>query len=276
MRVEGRQCGEAGIGQEPSGKGRAGLFYSSFSRTVRRLLGWYYALYGSLALAALLMYVILQDRSVLSGDSPSGALWLPLSGWLAFGVGSLCVGIGLIRLWPWARWLGVPLAALFLVDGVLRLDLRTDDLLSLLMFFAVPILTLAILLAPQVSRPSETPAADGQTPCSMIRQEFIGLLHLLGSAEKQRDYQREVEWVHTPIEMISMFCDDLYRPDWPHWISCFTSAELEELGILNEAVEAADEHVSHEIELDELLTTAPWQGMMREARRVAELLAARA
>ncbi len=65
-----------------------------------------------------------------------------------------------------------------------------------------------------------------QTPPDLIRKNIADALGMWISKERQRDYQRRVEWVSVPDE-IACWWDDFYQPDYAQFRGAFSEPELQ-------------------------------------------------
>ena len=101
-----------------------------------------------------------------------------------------------------------------------------------------------------------------------IREAVLDQLDMLSHASKQLEYERSLTVAgHAPTELISIFCDDLYRPKSAAFNEAFSSDELKDLahlyGLLVEASATSFSTVA------EMLKDSTWRRVMEVAKGMA-------
>ena len=108
------------------------------------------------------------------------------------------------------------------------------------------------------------------------RQGAIDLLEMYASAEKQRNYQRDVPDVPVPVELVCMWFDDFWHvgeeplgafaEQWKErFFQCFTAAELEALKDFHQFFDTRADGLPDD-DLEKLLGSPAWQEVMGKAR----------
>lgn len=99
-----------------------------------------------------------------------------------------------------------------------------------------------------------------------IRRAVVDEVRLISLASEQLAYEKAVPHVNIVAELLSGFCDDLFHPKSPEWVSQFTESELKGLahlyGVMMEVDSGAASCVS------ELLKDEKWRRVIAVAKEL--------
>jgi hypothetical protein len=101
-----------------------------------------------------------------------------------------------------------------------------------------------------------------------IREAVVAELKVLAQPSKQLDYERSLSAAgHAPSELLSVFCDDLYRPKDDTFIASFTSDELRDLAHLYGLIVEAS--LADFSTVPEMLKDPKWRRVVEVAKGLA-------
>jgi hypothetical protein len=109
---------------------------------------------------------------------------------------------------------------------------------------------------------------DGQAVPINWRAQVRSQLALLGDADRQREYERELKIADVPGELFSAWFADSYAPERPAFRSAFDPAELELLKHFTALVDAARNKLGDVRDLAELQARPEWMCVVEEAARL--------
>ena len=107
-----------------------------------------------------------------------------------------------------------------------------------------------------------------------IRSSIIDEVELLASAEKQLEYERKSPEVDVPVEIISVYVDDLFNLKSKPFIDSFSEQELKLLAeLLGRLCVAADAIERAEYKtMAEVLKLPEWRSLMNFCKDLADNL----
>jgi hypothetical protein len=99
-----------------------------------------------------------------------------------------------------------------------------------------------------------------------LRRRVLEVLALVADAEAQRKYQASVLHVNVSEELFNQW-DDAFFPEDSHFISAFSSRELDVLRRFNAAMETVGETTPNSLpSLDAFMQTQAWHRLSDAAR----------
>jgi hypothetical protein len=99
-----------------------------------------------------------------------------------------------------------------------------------------------------------------------LRHNIVELVQTLASKEQQLAYQRNVPIANVPAELVCMWFDDLYHPQWDLFIEAFTLVERERLARFHTFYDARHKRLPDT--LAEMHQNPAWLEVMNEAQQV--------
>ena len=101
---------------------------------------------------------------------------------------------------------------------------------------------------------------------SDVRRHIVELVQLLASSEQQLAYQRDVPIANVPAELVCMWFDDLYHPQWDLFVEAFSETERNRLATFHRFYDARVEQLPNSLE--EMHQSVVWRDVMSEAKQV--------
>ena len=101
-----------------------------------------------------------------------------------------------------------------------------------------------------------------------LRQNIIGLVQLLASKEKQLAYECDYPIADVPVELVCMWFDDLYHPQWDLFVDAFSHKERVRLARFHTFYDLRVERLPDT--LAEMHDSDVWNEVMTEAQQVLE------
>ena len=99
-----------------------------------------------------------------------------------------------------------------------------------------------------------------------LRRNIIELVQTLASKEEQLAYERNVPIANVPAELICIWFDDLYHPQWDLFIEAFAPVERDRLAKFHIFYEARHKRLPDS--LAEMHQNPAWIEVMNEAQQV--------
>ena len=103
-----------------------------------------------------------------------------------------------------------------------------------------------------------------------IRERVLEYLELLSQPSRQLNYETSIPLANSHGELVTWFCDDLFRPKSRQFLEAFTEPEIKDLARLHGLL--IESRLLRASSLADLLREPEWRRIVRFAQELAAML----